>query len=97
MTTTLDALQLALRKRDSKEKCAIHFANNTVRAKSGCDLCHDKQQDEPSGFMFYVRDFQIHVEKKYVKKDGSLKKRGVELIRKFKELIATPDMVDALA
>lgn len=93
MTITLDTLQAALRKRDNREKGAVHFANNVTKT-SGWDFCHDKQDDKPSGFTYTIRNLQIHVEAKYVKRDGSLKKRGLELIRQFKEIVFNADVSD---
>lgn len=95
MTITLDALQAALKKRDNREKSAVHFADNKTKM-SGWDFCHDKKDDKPNGFTYTVRNLQIHVEPKYVKRDGSLKKRGLELIRQFKEIVFNADVTDPI-
>ena len=93
MTITLDTLQAALRKRDNREKTAVHHVNNVTRT-SGWDIAHNVEDDKPSGFTYTIRNLQIHVEAKYIKRDGSLKKRGLELIRQFKEIVFNADVSD---
>lgn len=96
MTITLDKLQAALRKRDNREKGAVHHVNNVTRT-SGWDIAHNVEDDKPNGFVYTIRGLQIHVEPKYIKRDGSLKKRGLELIRQFKEIVFNADVTDTPA